>query len=251
MRAIDNLDVQIESDTSNSDFILCEALVRGGSPVYTGTLMSISGNGNRILSPDIELNGNPSEANILLCTGLVLAGDKNKLEGGFFGNLGKSVDVGGRGSYINNPKISIFSSAASDPVVGSIGINVKSGATLATVDYDEFGTTRVETYLTDLATGTATQTNGLYNGNGNVVTATSTWNPASMASGGSQTVTFSVPSATLGSPCVVGHTGITASLGKLMISAYAVNASVVVVLKNETGGIVDVPSGTLTVKVFI
>lgn len=253
LRSINCAGKPIDIKTFSSDINSVEALVENDSLTYTGVLCSISGDGNTITSTDSELNGNPTDANIMLCTGVELLGDNNTLIGGYIGNCGKSIDVGGRGNKVLNPKLSIYSTLASPTVVGSVGVSVRSGAEKAKIEYDTSGASKIETDIEDLASDTVLISEGKINGLGKVITATVAWDPASMASGGIQTTTVSVAGAVLGSPAIAGHTGLTSGIGgnnKVSINAFAINGSVIVKLHNDSGVTVDVPSGTLTVKVF-
>jgi hypothetical protein len=252
-RALNNEDIPIDSVTNNSDFITPEALVQGDSPVYTGLLMSIGGNGNTINNPDVELNQSPSIANINLMTGIRVVGDNNQIISGFVGNCATSIDCRGRGTKIIKPKLNIFSTNVVGDLSGSIGIAVASGATFADIEIEPSTANDIETLVSDPSNNALVKSEGLINGLGRVITASTTWDPPTMAADGSQQTAFSVSSASLGDQVVVGHTGITAGLGtngKVIISGYAVNGSVVVVVKNETGNAVDIPPGTLNVKLF-
>lgn len=159
VRAYDNDGMPIYTKTDQSVFQSCEALVEGASPKYTGVLWQVAGNGNVIIAPDVELIGDPTEGNILATTGIQMVNDRNQLISGFCGNCGLSVDVRGRGSVINFPRTQIYSSLASNPVSGSIGIQVATGALHARLNVEQIpaGTDRVETYVSDLATADDTR----------------------------------------------------------------------------------------------
>ena len=253
IRSIDNVGMPLDIDTNNSDINLCEALVRGETPTYLGLLMRVRGNGNTIANPDVELNGNPTEADILATTGIDIAGDGNKLQLGFFGNCGKSVDVGGRGTIIENPKLSIFSTNASNPVVGSVGIEVRSGALAASVRYEEVGTTRIESYFNNLSSTTYVQTLGTANGLTSFNSASVTYDPPTTVDGGTQVATVPLPSASLGDLSFASHTGLTTGIGgnnKVQITSFCVNGAVIVQIQNNTGSTLDIPSGTLKVGII-
>ena len=252
VRCMDNVGRPVDIKTYASG-ITFEALVRGDSPVYTGVLAVIDGDGNNINNPDIELNSNPSDANILLCTGLQQKGDNNTIHGGFYGNCGIGVEVRGRGNKLVKPDITIYSTAATSPVVGSIAVQVASGAVAAHVEYEPSGMSKIETILDDLAADTVVIASGQVNGLYRVLTASSTWDPASTAAGGTQTTSISVTGAVLGDPVSVGHTGLTAGIGgnnKVQLTGFAINGTVYVQMTNQTGSTLDVPSGTLKVCVF-
>lgn len=76
-----------------------------------------------------------------------------------------------------------------------------------------------------------------------------TWNPGNIANGAIDAVDVSVPTAQIGNPCYATHD----QLGTTNLSVYAycrANGSVRVVLTNNTGGAVDIASGTLYVSVW-
>lgn len=255
LRSINCAGKPIDIKTYASDINAVEALVEGtATPAYTGVLMTVDGDGNTITSTDSELNGNPPDADILLCTGIELLGDGNTMIGGYAGNCGKSIDIGGRGNKVVNPKLSIYSTAASATVVGSKGIFIRAGAAGARVEYDTYGTTKIETSIEDLAPDTILTTDGKVNGISKTLNYAGVWDPASMPDSGVQTTTVAIAGSTLGSPVVVGHTGITSGIGgnnKVEISGFSVNGSVIVTVHNMTGAALDIPSGTLSVKVFL
>jgi hypothetical protein len=79
------------------------------------------------------------------------------------------------------------------------------------------------------------------------LTASVTWNPASLASGSSVTTTVSVYGAAMGTTCVASFS---LDLQGLGLTAYvSVFGTVTVVLSNLTGIAVDLGSGTLRVDV--
>ncbi len=82
----------------------------------------------------------------------------------------------------------------------------------------------------------------------NALANSKTWDPASIANGASATTTVTVTGATLGDFVVPSFS---LSLGGLSLSAYvSATDTVTVVLTNNTGGPVDLGSGTLYVKVL-
>lgn len=253
IRALNNRDVAIDVHTNHSDFRNCEALVQGDSPVFTGILFDIEGFGNVITCPDVELNQNPSDLNIQAMTGINLRGSNNTIIGGFVGNCGKSIVIGGISNKTDRVRTTIFSTNATNPVSGSIGIELLNGTRDHHVTFSDSGVSNIETEIDDSSDDSVIVKDGLVNGLGKVLTASTTWDPPSMGAGGMQTTSITVAGASLGSPCVIGHTGLTAGIGgnnKVQLTGFAVNGSVIVQMKNETGSILDVPSGTLTVKVF-
>jgi hypothetical protein len=77
---------------------------------------------------------------------------------------------------------------------------------------------------------------------------TASWNPAPLTNGAVATTTISVSGANVGDPVKAGFTSITATGWSLR--AHVLSPGVVTVeLTNNTGGTVDLPSGTLTVLV--
>lgn len=82
-----------------------------------------------------------------------------------------------------------------------------------------------------------------------VLTATTTWDPLSVANGASTATLVTVTGAAIGDPVVVGFTSITAGNWQISGSVTATN-QVTVSLLNHTGGAVDLASGTLRVAVF-
>lgn len=83
---------------------------------------------------------------------------------------------------------------------------------------------------------------------GRGTTATATWNPASIADGDNATTTVTVQGAELGDFVL---SSFSVSLGGLALCAYVSAANTVTaVLLNNTGGAVDLASGTLKVKVL-
>lgn len=83
-----------------------------------------------------------------------------------------------------------------------------------------------------------------------VLTNTATWDPASINDGDTASTTVTVTGATLlNSTCTASFSSITAA--DWFLSAYVTAAdTVTVTLLNETGGAVDLGSGTLRVHVF-
>jgi hypothetical protein len=80
------------------------------------------------------------------------------------------------------------------------------------------------------------------------LTATATWDPASVADGAVVSTTVTVTGAAVGEPCVAGLTTMTTT--NMTITAYVSAANTVtVVIFNKSGGAVDLGSGTLRVAV--
>lgn len=100
-------------------------------------------------------------------------------------------------------------------------------------------------------------TNNRYNGyNGTswrelawVLIGTATWNPASIADGASASTDVTVTGAAVGDPCSVGFTSIAAAGWRITANVRAAD-TVSVFLTNNTGGAVDLASGTVTVFVW-
>src|SRR5262245_14255465 len=82
-----------------------------------------------------------------------------------------------------------------------------------------------------------------------LLTATLTWNPASLANGANVSQDVTVPGAAVGDAVAAGFSGITAAGWRLTGNVRATN-TVSVLLTNNTGSTVDLPSGTLTVIVL-
>ena len=78
---------------------------------------------------------------------------------------------------------------------------------------------------------------------------TLTWNPASLANAANVSQDVTVAGAAVGDVAVAGFTGITAAGWRLTATVRATD-TVSVMLTNNTGGAVDLPSGTLTVVVL-
>lgn len=78
-------------------------------------------------------------------------------------------------------------------------------------------------------------------------TAEATWNPASMLDGNEEVTTVTVPGAALGDFAFVSFS---VDVADLELSAQVTAANTVTVsLSNNTGGTLDIGSGTLRVKV--
>ena len=79
-------------------------------------------------------------------------------------------------------------------------------------------------------------------------TATATWDPGSIADGDTATTTISVSGASLGDYTV---SSFSLSLSGLNLTSYvSATDTVTVVLSNNTGGAIDLASGTLKVAIF-
>lgn len=76
-----------------------------------------------------------------------------------------------------------------------------------------------------------------------------TWDPASLANGASASQSVTVTGAAVGDPAVAGFTGINAAGWRLTACVIAAN-TVSVFLTNNTGGTLNLASGTLKVVVF-
>ncbi len=82
-----------------------------------------------------------------------------------------------------------------------------------------------------------------------VLKGVTTWNPAGLSAGQVTFTTVTVHGAVAGNPAIASHTQLGAN--NVLLSAHVQAADTVrVVLKNETGGLLDVANGTLTVLVF-
>jgi len=157
-RAYQNTGQPINANTNGSTFWNTQALT--GSGAYRGVMFAIAGRGNDIINSDVELNGNPSTVDILLCTGIVDSGDRTLIDGGFYGNLGIAIDLASRGTVIRNPNMRLYSTAVTVTLAGSIGIKVRATANTAIVQYNDIGETHyIETYVSNLASDTALITN--------------------------------------------------------------------------------------------
>lgn len=78
--------------------------------------------------------------------------------------------------------------------------------------------------------------------------ASATWNPASLTTGSQATTTVTVTGAALGDKALASFS---LDLAGCVMTAYVSAAdTVTVVLLNQTGGTVDLASGTLSVSVF-
>lgn len=81
------------------------------------------------------------------------------------------------------------------------------------------------------------------------LTATTTWDPALMAAGAAVSTTVTVTGAAVDDVAIAQHDQIGAN--DVIVSAFVQAADTVrVVLRNETGGNLDVASGTLRVDVL-
>jgi hypothetical protein len=81
-----------------------------------------------------------------------------------------------------------------------------------------------------------------------VLTGTATWDPASVAAGAQTTTTVTVTGAAVGDPVAVGFSQ---DLQGMQLTGYVSATNMVtVVLRNETGGAIDLASGTLRADVF-
>ena len=80
------------------------------------------------------------------------------------------------------------------------------------------------------------------------LSATATWNPASVASGAQATTTVTVTGAALGDHAIASFS---LDLAGAVLNAYVSAANTVtVVLSNMTAGAIDLASGTLSVRVL-
>ena len=75
------------------------------------------------------------------------------------------------------------------------------------------------------------------------------WNPASLAAGATATKTVTVTGAVSGDTVLVGFTSITTAGWQISGQVTAAD-TVTVTLTNQTGGTVDLPSGTVNVDVW-
>jgi hypothetical protein len=96
-------------------------------------------------------------------------------------------------------------------------------------------------------------TGGVKIGSGTAITkvlsASATWDPASIADGDDLSTTISVTGAAVGNPCFASLS--TLGANDVLISAHVQAADTVrVVLLNRSGGAFDAASGTLRVTVF-
>lgn len=84
----------------------------------------------------------------------------------------------------------------------------------------------------------------------NIWTATRSWDPGSLADGATSTaVTLTISGAAVGDPVMAGFTSITAA--GWLLDAHVTSANTVsVTITNKTGGVVDLPNGTLRVTVI-
>ena len=81
-----------------------------------------------------------------------------------------------------------------------------------------------------------------------LLTGSVTWDPASVADGASVTTTVTVTGVTIGDFCLASFS---LSLGALSMTAHATAVdTVTVVLTNNSGGPLDIASGTLKVRVL-
>lgn len=82
-----------------------------------------------------------------------------------------------------------------------------------------------------------------------ILTAQGTWDPPPLSAGGVAAATIAVPGAEIGDKVVAAHDQIGAV--NVLISSHVESAgNVRVVVRNETGATLDIPSGMLSVMVF-
>ncbi len=79
------------------------------------------------------------------------------------------------------------------------------------------------------------------------LTATATWDPASIGAGAVASTTVSCTGAAAGDPAIAGFSSITGTGWRIYACAYADNVRVVI--QNDTLGAVDLPQGTVKVVV--
>jgi hypothetical protein len=119
-----------------------------------------------------------------------------------------------------------------------------------TFSHDVYGAMAMRGGVTNLPTPTNSgdaATKGYVDGR--ILKGTATWDPASLANAATGTTTVTVTGAAVGDPVMgVGHTAVTAAGWTWRCRVSATN-TVAVELTNNTGGTVDLASGTLTVLV--
>lgn len=79
--------------------------------------------------------------------------------------------------------------------------------------------------------------------------ATTTWDPASIANGAMTSTTVTVTGAAIGNPCITGFS-IAVPAGGLLVCSITASNTATVTLMNHTGGTLDLGSGTLRASFF-
>ncbi|MEE8382226.1 MAG: hypothetical protein V3R78_10190 [Thermodesulfobacteriota bacterium] len=133
--------------------------------------------------------------------------------------------------------------------VGNADTGVSPNITAAGSD------TNIDITLIPKGSGVVDATGGLKIDSGaeiaKYLSATTAWDPASIAAGGKLSTTITVTGAALGDPCTVGLTSLVAANGDTEIAAHVEAADTVrVILKNHTGSAQNLANGTLRVGVF-
>lgn len=108
------------------------------------------------------------------------------------------------------------------------------------------GSGTVDLYIVDGGLRVGGVSNAIIN---QIISGTATWNPADLADEADESVTVTVTGAAVGDPCLVGLTTLTTDDFLITANVTAANTCQVVI-KNVSGGNVNLASGTVRVVVF-
>jgi len=230
-----------DESTAYSNVFISNNLVRFASPVVSGTVgISIDGSGSDIIA----------DANVVQNAQVGIrirpAATSSTIE-----------DVQVTRNVINGCTSNIVFRSFSGCTVSRLAIesNVVTGGTHGILDDTTAGTVSdLRIRWNDVSrastpvSGTATSSASIASENTGWLTASATWDPADIANGSSEATTFTVTGAAVGDAVLASFSN---ALGGLALTAQVSAANTVEVrLLNNSGGSVDLASGTVRVRVI-